>query len=403
MEGKTETEKRSMKGGMILVTEKKRKFIIDVVFVAIILALAHFTIEYLAVWVLPFIIGLIVAIILQKPVAYLTEKTKLGRGFWSCLLVLVSLCAVFGLIALLGWALYEESPGFAKWLTSLVPSIKNTFDNVSVWFSGFTKMLPGGAGQALESAPTNIFTAVISGVTGLITTIAEKIITDGPGLLIACIFSVVASCYITKDYRKIVNFVVSQFGQKGAKIIVSTKQLFVTNILKMLRGYIIIMFITYIELFIALTILRVDYAAILAALIAVLDIMPVVGTGTVLIPWFVISLLMGNFGLAAGVIITYIAITIIRNIIEPRIIGQQVGLPPIVTLIAMYVGLKLYGVLGMMLLPVTIIVIVKLQENGIIHIWNTPKKSESDKEEEKKKPLFTDRFSLRKNKQKQNK
>jgi predicted PurR-regulated permease PerM len=205
------------------------------------------------------------------------------------------------------------------------------------------------------------------------------------------------------DYRKIVNFVVSQFGEKGAKIIVSTKQLFVTNILKMLRGYIIIMFITYIELFIALSILRVDYAAILAALIAVLDIMPVVGTGTVLIPWFVVALLMGNFGLAAGVIITYIAITVIRNIIEPRIIGQQVGLPPIVTLIAMYVGLKLYGVLGMMLLPVTIIVIVKLQENGIIRLWKTPEKTEKDKEDEKKNPSFKDRFSLRKKKQKVNK
>ena len=388
---------------MDLLTEKKRKFIIDVVFVAIILALAHFAIEYFAVWVLPFIIGLIVAIILQKPVDFLTEKTKPGKGFWSCLLVLVSLCAIFGVVALLGWALYEETPGFAKWLTSLVPSIKNTFDNVSVWFSGFTNMLPGGAGAALESAPANIFTTIISAVTGLITTVAEKVITDGPGLLIACIFSVVASCYITMDYRKIVNFVVSQFGEKGAKIIVSTKQLFVTNILKMLRGYIIIMFITYIELFIALSILRVDYAAILAALIAVLDIMPVLGTGAVLIPWFVVALLMGNFGLALGVIITYIAITVIRNIIEPRIIGQQVGLPPIVTLIAMYVGLKLYGVLGMMLLPVTIIVIVKLQENGIIRLWKSPEKTEKDKEDEKKNPSFKDRFSLRKKKQKVNK
>lgn len=356
-------------------TETKRKAIIDVLFIAMILALVYFVIEYLAVWVLPFIIGLLVAIILQKPVAFLTEKTKVGRGFWSCLLVLTVLCALFAIVGLLGWALYEESPGFAKWLTGMVPEIRNTLNSVSAWFSGITHMLPAGVGSALESAPANIIGAVVSGVTGLVTMVAEKVITDGPGLLISCIFSVVASCYITKDYRKIVNFILSQLSEKNGKIIVSIKQLFVTNILKMLRGYIIIMFITYIELFIALTILKVDYAAILAALIAVLDILPVVGTGTVLLPWFVISLLMGNVWLGIGVLITYIAITVIRNIIEPRIIGQQVGLPPIVTLIAMYVGLKVFGVLGMMLLPVSIIIIVKLQESGIIHIWNTPKKT----------------------------
>ncbi|MBQ8000948.1 MAG: sporulation integral membrane protein YtvI [Ruminococcus sp.] len=337
-------------------------------------------IKYIAVWVLPFIIGLLVAIILQKPVAYLTEKTKVGRGFWSCLLVLVVLCALFAIVGLLGWALYEEAPGFAKWLTGMVPEIRNTFNSVSAWFSGITNMLPAGAGSALESAPANIIGAVVSGVTGLVTMVAEKVITDGPGLLISCIFSVVASCYITKDYRKIVNFILSQLSDKNAKIVVSIKQLFVTNILKMLRGYIIIMFITYIELFIALTILKVDYAAILAALIAVLDILPVVGTGTVLLPWFVISLLMGNVWLGVGVLITYIAITVIRNIIEPRIIGQQVGLPPIVTLIAMYVGLKVFeSVIGMMLLPIIVIIIVKLQESGIIHIWNTPQKAVEEK------------------------
>lgn len=386
---------------MSLTTERKRKFIIDVVFIGLILAAVYFVIEYLAVWVLPFIIGLLVAIILQKPVAYLTEKTKVGRGFWSCLLVLTVLCALFAVIGLLGWALYEEAPGFAKWLTGLVPDIRDTFNSVSAWFSGITKMLPAGVSGALESAPANIISAVVSGVTGLVTLVAEKVITDGPGLLISCIFSVVASCYITKDYRKIVNFILSQLSEKNAKIVVSIKQLFVTNILKMLRGYIIIMFITYIELFIALTILKVDYAAILAALIAVLDILPVVGTGTVLLPWFVISLLMGNVWLGVGVLITYIAITIIRNIIEPRIIGQQVGLPPIVTLIAMYVGLKIFGVLGMMLLPVSIIIIVKLQESGIIHIWNTPEKTVTEKPGAiaSAKIAFRDKFTPKKKKQ----
>lgn len=345
-------------------------------FIGIVLAAVYFIIEYLAVWTLPFIIGLLVAIILQRPVAWLTEKTRMSRGFWSCLLVLVVLCLIFALIALILWQVAQEAPSFVTWLTKMAPNIKNTFTEVSTWFSVITSRLPGDVSGALQNAPSAIIDTVITAVTGFVTLFAEKIIMDGPGLLIASIFSVVAACYITKDYRKITRFVLCQLNDKRKKLVISIKQLFVTNILKMLRGYIIIMFITYIELFIGLTILKVDYAAALAALIAVLDVLPVLGTGTVLIPWGVISLLIGKFWQGLGVLLLYIAITVIRHVIEPRIIGKQVGLPPIVTLIAMYVGLKVFGFVGMMLLPVSIIIIVKLQESGIIHLWNTPEKIE---------------------------
>lgn len=364
----------------MITTERKRKTIIDVLFIAIVLVAVYFIIEYIAVWTLPFIIGLLVAIVLQRPVAWLTEKTKMSRGFWSVLLVLVVLCLIFALIALLLWQVAQEAPGFVGWLTRRAPDIKNTFNQVSAWFSGITDRMPADLSGALQNAPSAIIDTVITAVTGFVTLLAEKIIMDGPGLLIASIFSVVASCYITKDYRRIVNFILYQLSEKNQKLIVSIKQLFVTNILKMLRGYIIIMFITYIELFIGLSILKVDYAAALAALVAVLDIFPVVGTGTVLIPWGVISLLTGNIWLGIGILLLYVTITVIRNIIEPRIIGKQVGLPPIVTLIAMYVGLQVFGVVGMMLLPVTIIIIVKLQEGGIIHLWKTPERVEENKQ-----------------------
>lgn len=359
-----------------MTTERKRKFIIDLIFVAIILLAAYFIIEYMSVWVLPFIIGLLVAIMLQRPVNYLTERTRMSRGFWSVLLVLVVLIAIFALIGGVCWGVYSEAPGFAKWIAGLAPDIKNTLQEVSTWLTAITDRLPDTLGDAVQNAPSTIVDTVVNGVTSLVTTVATKVVKGGPSLLIATIFSVVASCYITKDYRKFVNFMLCQLDDKKKEVVVKAKQIFVTSILKMLRGYIIIMFITFIELFIGLSILKVDYAAIVAALIAILDILPVLGTGTVLIPWCVISLLMGNVWMSVGVLILYIVITVVRNIIEPRIIGKQVGLPPIVSLIAIYVGLKIFGVFGMILLPVTIIIIVKLQEGGAIHLWNTPEKSE---------------------------
>lgn len=360
-------------------TEKKRKFIIDIVFIAVILALVYVGIEYLMIWLLPFVIGLIVAIVLQHPVAFLTEKTKIARGFWSCLLVLTVLCAIFALISLVVWQLTKEVPGFTKWLVGLAPDIKRTFTSLMAWFSIITERLPVDMTKTITNLPSTLVDTAVSGVTSVLTIFAEKIIVDGPGLLISTIFSIVASCYITKDYNKIARFILLQLNEKQRELVINVKRLFVTNILSMLRGYIIIMFITYLEILIGLSILKVEYAPILAAFIAVLDILPVVGTGTVLIPWGIISLCIGNFYMGAGLLIVYVMITIIRNIIEPKIIGDQVGLPPIVTLVSMYVGLKIFGVVGMMLLPVSIIIMVKLQENGIIHIWNIPEKDDTQK------------------------
>lgn len=360
-------------------TEKKRKFIIDIFFIVVILALVYVAVEYLMIWLLPFVIGLIVAIVLQRPVAWLTQKTKVARGFWSCLLVLTVLCAIFALIFLVVWQLTKEVPGFTKWLMGLAPDIKHTFTSLMAWFSIITERLPVDVMKAITNLPSTLVDTAVSGVTSILTIFAEKIIVDGPGLLISTIFSIVASCYITKDYNKITRFILLQLNEKQREVVINVKRLFVTNILSMLRGYIIIMFITYLEILIGLSILKVEYAPILAAFIAVLDILPVVGTGTVLIPWGIISLCIGNIYMGVGLLIVYVLITIIRNIIEPKIIGDQVGLPPIVTLVAMYVGLKIFGVVGMLLLPVSIIIIVKLQENGIIHIWNIPEKDDTHK------------------------
>lgn len=330
----------------------------------------YFFMKYIALWTLPFIIGLVVAIMLQKPVAFLTEKTKLPRTLWSIVLVLAVMFVIFGIIAVIIWQICREAEGFASWLTGLIPDMRQTFTDLTNWFASFSQNMPSGTNTALQDAPATVVESLMSGLADFVANFAEKIITQGSGLLITVIFSVVASCYITKDYHKITNFILKQLSDKKKRIVINTKQLFVTNILKMLRGYIIIMFITFLELFAGLAILKVNYAPLLAGIIAVLDILPVIGTGAVLIPWGIISLLMGKTVLGIGLLAMYLIILIIRNIIEPRIIGQQVGLPPIVTLIAMYVGLKTFGVIGMMLFPVVTIILVKLQELGIVKIWN---------------------------------
>lgn len=372
-------------------TDKKRKVIIDILFIALMIVVAYFVIKYVAVWTLPFIIGFVVAIMLQKPVDYLDKKTKVPRTVWSISLVLLVLCAIFGIITLIIWQIIDNSDGFGSWLVGLVPDIRKATGNVTQWFFNLTDKFPEGVKSALENSPGTLIETVVTTLAGFATGFAESVITQGPGLLIATIFSIVASCYMTKDYRKITDFILTQLNDKHKLLLVNIKKLFVTNILKMLRGYIIIMFITFLELFAGLSLFRVNYAAMLAIIIAVLDILPVIGTGAVLIPWGIIAVCMGNFVLGLGLIGMYLVIIVVRNIIEPRIIGQQVGLPPIVTLIAMYAGLKIFGVVGMMLFPVVVIITVKLQEAGIISLWKVPENAVIGKKRKENKILLPKR------------
>ena len=128
------------------------------------------------------------------------------------------------------------------------------------------------------------------------------------------------------------------------------------------------MVITFIELLIGLFILRIDYALLLSAVIALLDMLPIIGTGTVLVPWSIYEFISGDLYIGVGLLILYLIITVFRNIIEPRIIGKQMGLHPLIALISVFIGLKLMGFIGIFLLPLTVMLLYKMYDKGVFDI-----------------------------------
>ena len=136
------------------------------------------------------------------------------------------------------------------------------------------------------------------------------------------------------------------------------------------------MLMTFSELAIGLLIMGVDNSWGVAAGIAVLDILPIVGCGTVLIPWAVVSLVTGKTGLGISLLVLYVIIAIVRNIAEPKIVGQQVGLHPLATLLAMVTGASLFGAAGVFALPIALAVIKQLDDDGIIHVIKKPNQAE---------------------------
>ena len=167
-------------------------------------------------------------------------------------------------------------------------------------------------------------------------------------------------------------------------MLVEFKQVFSKTIFTMFKAYGIIMCITFSELFLGFSILSLmgimknSYFAVIALVIAVFDILPVAGSGGILIPWALFSLIYGNYKQAIGLIVLYVIITVIRQYIEPKIVGSSLGVHPIVTLMGLYFGLKLFGFIGMFLVPLTVMTLKAFNDAGRINIWKTSPEKEAE-------------------------
>lgn len=365
--------------------EAKKKFIINFAFFLIAAAIAYFVMKYAIGWFFPFIIGFIVALIVQKPVNFLTNKTRLPRTFWAITAVVLFFAVTLAIIVLVCISIYNGFGSFANWVVKQMPAIKEEISSLGDGLDSLIAKLPEAMEEPLMDYPNKLIEGATSVITKLASGLAKGIITYFPNVLLTSVITLVASCFTTVYYDKIKNFVLCQFDAKKQELTSKVKNILVENVLKMLGGYILILFVTFLELFFGLLILKIPYAGIIALIIAVFDILPVVGTGTILVPWFFIDLALGKTGQAIGILVVFVVITIVRNILEPKIIGERIGLFPLVTLICMYVGLKLFGIYGMLLLPLTIVVLIQLQKTGVIHLWKTPEKVE----EKPKNDIFT--------------
>ena len=147
------------------------------------------------------------------------------------------------------------------------------------------------------------------------------------------------------------------------------KEYIIGTLFVCIRSYAIIMSITFVELSIGFTIIGLEYALPIAFGIAIFDILPVLGTGGIMLPWAVITAIRGDIPLALSLLAVYVVVTIIRNIIEPKIVGAQLGLHPVVTLVSMFVGTQLFGVLGLFGFPICLSLLRHLNDTGAVKIF----------------------------------
>ena len=161
-----------------------------------------------------------------------------------------------------------------------------------------------------------------------------------------------------------------QLSGRQREMFLLIKEYVVGTLLVCIRSYALIMSITFIELSVGLTVIGVKNPVPIALLISIFDILPVLGTGGIMIPWIILEALTRNFTLSFALLAVYLFVTVVRNILEPKIVGAQIGLHPIVTLSSMFVGTQLFGVIGLFGFPIVLSLLRYLNEKGMIHLFH---------------------------------
>ena len=141
------------------------------------------------------------------------------------------------------------------------------------------------------------------------------------------------------------------------------------------KAYLMILFITFLQLLVGFLCLKIPYALTLAAIIDMIDILPVFGVGTVLVPWAALLLIQGEVYTGIGLLIVFAVIWVVRQVIEPKIVGHSIGLPPLVTLMGMYIGYKFMGFAGLFVFPLVLILFKNLNDIGVIRLWKEESKT----------------------------
>ncbi|MBQ6906411.1 MAG: sporulation integral membrane protein YtvI [Clostridia bacterium] len=362
------------------INERLKKLGVVLLTAVVVAAILFVTFKYALPIVLPFVVAWVVALVLQPIINFLSKKAKIPK--WLSVIVLV-LATLF----LLSWAIYAIVVRSSTELLSLSKELLDAFENFSTDpngidafidklnslvpffdFSGFLYNVWNNLDEYIASTLKNLVSLVSSSVVPLIT----KIVMAIPNAFVFFIITIISAVYISIDFKKINSFIAYQFPEKARDFLRMVKEQFVQTIGKYVRAYSLLILITFSELFVGFSILGVHYSFIIALITALVDILPVLGTGTILIPWGVYMLISGNYFMGVGILILYVIITVVRQILEPKIVGSYVGLYPLVTLMAMYIGTKVMGFFGLFLFPIAIILLKKMNDDGHIRLWKVP-------------------------------
>lgn len=349
--------------------------IVNLVYLLMIATVIYLVLKYALGLLLPLLIAWGLAALLQRPIDLLQQRFKaISRRLTAFFVVLIFVATVGAAAVLLAVALWDEVSSFMQSIPSALEQFFALISDTTrlteaalslpAWIRPYaTRLLesvgrdmPGFLGSVLETLSQPLLGSVSA-----IGSFAMKL----PSFLACLMISIISLVFITVDYAQFNSLLDLICPERLRQRLNAVKSCSCSAVIRLAKTYAFLMLLTFSELSVGFAVInllgeKIGYVVPLAFLIALVDILPVLGVGTVLIPWAVFQLMQKNTRLAIMLLALYLIIVVVRNFLEPKLVGERFGLHPAVTLTALYVGGRLFGFIGVFALPLLIILAMQL-------------------------------------------
>lgn len=344
-------------------TEYRRAANITIV-IAGIVALVWLFFNYALSALMPFLLAAIISALISPIARGISERTKIPRKLCAAVMLIATFSAVTALIYAAISRLITELGNLLKHLSENPEIIGDTLQGIldkltanGTHFSFLQKIFDSdalaGLGIDITKALQDATASLVSSLTSSLPSAAVSLVKGVPSVLLFVIVFLIAAFYFSADGETVARTLSSLLPDRWQKKLPGIKDKFKKTIMGYIKAYFLIMVLTFCEMLLGLSILGVDYAFIMAIVISVIDILPILGSGTVLIPWAIFAFLTSNTPLGVGLLILYAVSLVVRQFAEPKIVGGAIGIHPLATLASVYLGLKFLGFLGIFIGPMT--------------------------------------------------
>lgn len=347
---------------------KYLKVAVNLLIALLLILFCIFLLPKLIGFFMPFIVGWVIAMIANPLVKFLEKKLKIVRKAGSAVVIILVIGAVillaYEVITILG----EQVAGFVEDFPNAWKGIQSDLNTVGNHLSGYYEKLPKDVQKQLMQMLGNFeeyFSVLGSHMSSPTLEAAGNFAKNIPLVIICIIMTLISAYFFIADRETVFDFVRTHTSP-GVK---ERFQLVYGSLMQAVGGYFKaqfkIMGIVCVILWIGLSILKVHYVVLIAILISILDFLPFFGTGTVMLPWAVIKVLSGNYRMAIGLLAIWAVSQLVRQIIQPKIVGDSMGMPAIPTLFLLYIGFRLAGAVGLIVAVPIGMIVYNLYKAGI--------------------------------------
>lgn len=336
--------------------EKYKKIVYIGLSILLCVLFSYIFLKYALGILLPFLFSLGIVVISRPLVDKISKATKWRKSVVAVLVVAILLAFFILIISLICTYAVIQIGNVSEKLIEYLSSNNNYITKVLDFLEDLKGKFPFLNGKeenypGIHEIATEMAVTSLKSITSALTNAVGSFIASLPAIVITIVIITLSLFYFAKDYEKISSYVKSKLPSGLREKMPEIKKDIVLVTIKYLRSYLLLFLITFIELFIGFLIMKIENAFLLSIIIAVVDILPVLGTGIVLVPWSIVMLISGNSTIGLGILLLYAIIYLVRQFIEPKIISSHIEVHPIIAIFSMYAGLKLAGIGGMILAP----------------------------------------------------